>query len=170
MDTKPAIVRQLVDKTARQLEKVAFKNVKKFSECNTLTPAAVAEAGADAKNSQVVISLNTVAYQRIGRLCGQTKNNTMNANDAPSPDIKVGIIGLKSEWDDLHRIMFHAGAIESLRSLFEQHQEPVRPSTNAALKRLTRTMRRRRSLEGESTESSYQAWFSCYNSDSAFTS
>ena len=81
-----------MDKTACKLEESAFKSLMKFSECNTLTPAAVAEAGADAKNSQVVISLNTVAYQRIGRLCGQTKNNTMNANDAPSPDIKVGIM------------------------------------------------------------------------------
>ena len=139
-------VRQLVDKTARELEKVAFKNVMKFSECNTLTPAAVAEAGADAKNSQVVISLNTVTHHQIGRLGGKNKNSTMNADDAPSPDIKVGIIGGKSEWDDLLRIMFHAGAVESLRSLFEQHQEPVRPSTKAALKRLTSTMRRRRSL------------------------
>ena len=26
--------------------------------------------------------------------------------------------------------MFHAGAVESLRSLFEQYKEPVRPSTN----------------------------------------
>ncbi len=128
MDTKPTSVRQLVDKTARESEESSFKQVVRFSENNALTPAAVAEAGAGAKNTQVVINLNTAAHYQSGRL-GGNKNITTNANDAASPNIKVGIIGGKSEWDNLLSDMFHAGAFESLRGLFEQHKEPVQPST-----------------------------------------
>lgn len=129
MDDKPANVRQLTDKTARQQEEAAFKSVVNFSERNSLTSAAAAEAGADAKNSQVVISVNTVAHHQIGRLGGQAKKSTLNADDAPSPDIRVGVVGGKSEWEDILQKLFQAGALESVRSLFEQEQEPVSPST-----------------------------------------
>ena len=94
MTTQPTNVRQLTDRTAERMLQSSFTSVLRTSERNALTPAAVTEAGvnANAKNTQVVINLNTVEHLRAARLGGQTKNSTTNAN-VPPPAINIGIIG-----------------------------------------------------------------------------
>ena len=84
MDTHPANIRQLIDKTARSQEEAAFRGVLQFSERNTLVPAVFAEAGADAKNTQVVININTVTEHQIGRLSRQTVPGMLMIRHRPS--------------------------------------------------------------------------------------
>ena len=129
MTTQPTNVRQLTDRTAERMLQSSFTSVLRTSERNAFTPAAVTEAGVNAKNTQVVINLNTVEHLRAARLGGQTKNSTTNAN-VPPPAINIGIIGGKTEFDALLRELFYSGMLEGTRSLFEQHPQPIQPGTN----------------------------------------
>lgn len=84
------------------------------------------------KHGHAVISFNTTHHLRAGRLGGQVKKNnaTDTDTDTPPPKITIGIVGGKPAWDALLRDLFHAGAIECVRRLFEQHQQPVQENPN----------------------------------------